>query len=252
MTDRVHPPTNERLRLKQATGWFAAGGAFRQALSLLSDGAFRLFAYLCLEADRRTGRIQSTHQQLAAALGKSKRAVGTYVAELQARGVCQVTAGRNQFAGSIFEISDCYWPYHRAAADRPKSVEQKSYVASVREYFLALGCGSGKFGSAEVAAAQDLYRRGIPLGVIQDAMLMGACRKYTSWFEGRAPEPIGTLAYFESLIAEVQEKPFPPGYSAYLREKVKQFGDLWNEALKSGKTATERGYPGMPSEEIAQ
>jgi hypothetical protein len=212
MTDQVYPSTNERLRLKQATGWFAAGDAFRKALCLLSDGAFRLIAYLCLEADRRTRRIQSTHQQLAAALGKSKRAVDTYVAELQARGVCQIKAGKNQFAGTIFEISDSYWPYHRAVCDSPEAAEQKSYVDSIREYFLALGCGGGKFGAAEAAAAKDLHRRGIPLGLIQDAMLMGACRKYTSWFEGRAPEPIRTLAYFESLIAEIQEKPFPPGY----------------------------------------
>ncbi len=248
MTDQTCTSTNERLRLKQATGWFAAGDGFRNALSLLSDGAFRLFAYLCLEADRRSGRIRSTHQQLAAALRKSKRAVGTYVAELEARGVCHVKAGKNQFAGTIIEISDSYWPYHRAVADSPESPEQKSYVDSVREYFLALGCGSGKFGAAEVAAAKDLHRRGIPLGVIQEAMLMGACRKYSSWFEGRAPEPIRTLAYFESLIAEIQEKPFPQGYSAYLRKKVKQFGELWNESLKSGKTAT----PGTPSKEIVQ
>ena len=78
---------------------------------------------------------------------------------------------------------------------------------SVRECFLALGCGSGKFGAAEAAAARDLQRRGIPLAVIEDAMLMGACRKYISWFEGRALEPIRSLAYFEPLIAEIQEKP---------------------------------------------
>ena len=252
MTDQMCPSTNERLRLKQATGWFAAGDAFRKALSLLSDGAFRLFVYLCLEADRRTGRIRSTHQQLAAALGKSKRAVGTYVAELQARGVCDVKAGKNQFAETVFVISDSYWPYQRAITESHESPEQISYVDSVREYFLALGCGSGKFGPVEVAAAKDLHRRGIPLGVIQDAMLMGACRKYTSWFEGRAPEPIRTLAYFESLIAEIQEMPFPPGYSAYLRKKVKQFGELWEESIKSGKTTPEGGYSGMPSKEIVQ
>jgi hypothetical protein len=251
MTDQSFPSTDERLRLKQPTGWFAAGEAFRKALSLLSDGAFRLFAYLCLEADRRTGRIRATHYELAAALGKSKRAVGTYVAELEARGVCRVQSGKNQFAGTTFEISDSYWPYHRAVVS-PESTEQESYVDSVREYFLALGCGSGKFKAAEAVAAKDFHRRGIPLGVIQDAMLMGACRKYSSWFEGRAPEPIRTLAYFESLIAEIQEKPFPPGYSAYLRKKVKQFGELWNASVKSGKTAPGGGYPGMPSAEIVQ
>jgi hypothetical protein len=252
MIDPIFPSTNERLTLKQATGWFAAGDAFRKALSLLSDGAFRLFAYLCLEADRRTGRTRATHQQLAAALGKSKRAIGIYVAELEAQGLCHVKAGKNQFSGTIIEISENFWPYHRTAIGSAESPEQKSYVDAVREYFLALGCVSGKFGAAETAAAKDLHRRGIPLAVIQLAMLIGACRKYTSWFEGRAPEPIRTLGYFESLIAEIQEKPFPPGYSAYLGKKVRQFDELWKESIKSGKTAQGGGYPGMSPKEIVQ
>ena len=90
MSDQSFPPMNERLSLKQTTGWFPAGDAFRKALAILSDGAFRLFAYLCLEADRRTGRFQATHKELALAMGKSKRAIGSYIAELEARGICHV------------------------------------------------------------------------------------------------------------------------------------------------------------------
>jgi len=251
MTDPTFPSTNERFSLKEPTGWFAAGDAFRKALALLSDGAFRLFAYLCLEADRRTGRFRATHKELATALRKSKRVIGTYVAELEAEGICLVKPGKNQFAGTIFEISDGYWPYHRAA-NCPESPEQKAYVESVRECFLALGCGSGKFGAADAAAASDLQRRGIPLAVIEEAMLMGACRKYTSWFEGRASEPIRSVVYFEPLIAEIQERPFPPGYSAYLRKKVRQFAEIWTESVKSGKAAQGGGYPDMPSQEIVQ
>jgi hypothetical protein len=55
MSDHSFPPMNERLSLKQTTGWFPAGDAFRKALAMLSDGAFKLFAYLCLETDKRTG-----------------------------------------------------------------------------------------------------------------------------------------------------------------------------------------------------
>jgi hypothetical protein len=51
-----------------------------------------------------------------------------------------------------------------------------------------------------------LQRQGIPLAVIEQAMLMGACRKYGSWFEGNALEPIRSLTCFSPLIAEVQEK----------------------------------------------
>ncbi len=235
MTDQTFPSTSKRLSLKEPTGWFAAGGSFRKALALLSDGPFRLFAYLCLEADRPSGRFRATQKELAAALGKSKRAVGAHVGELETKGFCRVIAGKNQFAKTTFEICDEYWPYSRSSSV-VTSPEQDTYVESVRDLFLSLGCGSGKFGAAEAAVARGLQKRGIPLAVIEESMLMGACRKYTSWFEGRALEPIQGLSYFEPLIAEIQEKPFPPGYSAYLRMKVRQFAEHWGRSAKPGKT----------------
>jgi hypothetical protein len=122
----------------------------------------------------------------------------------------------------------------------------------VRECFLALGCVNRKFGAAETAVAINMQRRGIPLAVIEEAMLMGACRKYSSWFEGRALEPIRGLSYFEPLIAEIQEKPFPPGYSEYLRKKVRQFAEDWDESAKASKEVEGGKCPGMPSHKIVQ
>ena len=49
----MSPPA--RLRIKGPSGWFAAGQQWQQALSQLSDGAFKLFAYASLNADRATG-----------------------------------------------------------------------------------------------------------------------------------------------------------------------------------------------------
>lgn len=120
-----------RLALKQQAGWFAAGTACRQASSLLSDGAFKLFFHLCLEADRRSGTLRATHRELAAALKKSKRAIGTYVAELESKGICNVQRAANQFAATTFTIADSYWPYHRlkTSSDSPEEI---TYVNSVR------------------------------------------------------------------------------------------------------------------------
>jgi hypothetical protein len=251
MNDQSFSPLNERLSMKQTTGWFPAGDAFRKALAVLSDGAFRLFAYLCLEADRRTGSFQATHKGLALAMGKSKRAIGSYIAELEARGICSVSPGKNQFAHTIFQISESYWPYHRSD-DCSESPEQKAYVESVRACFLSLGCASGKFGAADAADARDLQQRGILLALVEEAMFVGACRKYGSWLQGQALEPIQSLNYFSPLIAEIQEKPFPPGYSEYLRKKVKQLAEVWNESRKSEDSARKRGCPDMASQKIVQ
>ena len=157
---------------------------------------------------------------------------------------------KNQFAHTTFEISDSYWPYRRSD-DCPESPEQKAYVESVRTCFLSLGCGSGKFGAAEAVDARGFQRRDIPLTVIEEAMLLGACRKYGSWFEGRASEPIQSLRYFDQLIAEIQQEPLPAGYPEYLREKVKQLAALWCEAVKSTSEAR-KGEDHPPPRETIQ
>lgn len=110
-----HPSTarEKGMSLKESSGWFAAGESFHKALTVLSDGAFKLFAWLCLKADRRTGRYETTQKELAVLLSKSRRVVGSYIAELQEQGVCAVCSGKNQFARTTFQICDHYWPYHR-------------------------------------------------------------------------------------------------------------------------------------------
>jgi hypothetical protein len=46
-----------RLRLKRSTGWFAAGHEVAAALPLLSDAAFRLYVFLCLNVDRHSAPL---------------------------------------------------------------------------------------------------------------------------------------------------------------------------------------------------
>ena len=213
-----------KLRLKEPTGWFAAGNRFHRALTLLSDGAFKLFAYICLEADRQTGRLEATHKELARALAKSKRSIGTHIDELQAHQVCNVFPAKNQYARTVFEIAEAYWPYHRADSTPSSSADERTYIDSVREHFLSLGCVSGRFNVADEQIAKHMHQSAIPLAVIQDAMLLGACRKYESWLSRQeVREPIQTLRYFESVIAEIQAQPLPNGYAAYLRSKLKQY-----------------------------
>lgn len=255
MTEKAFIGRHERLRLKEPTVWFPAGRSLRKAMGCLSDGAFKLFTYLCLQADRTTGRLQATHQQLAAALGKSKRAIGSYVVELQNQSICAVSAGKNQYTGSCFQISDDYWPYHRppetATADSATTDSQR-YVAAIREAFVAMACGCGKFSPADVRTAKALERQGVPLVVVLDAMLVGSCRKYVSWLNGGMAEAIGSVAYFLPLIAEIQQQPLADDYRQYVRDKNEQLARGWNQALQVSKQSPKGGYPGMPSPETVQ
>jgi len=215
-------------RLKNSKGWLAAGEGFRRALRLLPDGSFKLFAHLSLEADRRTGRVQATQKELAAALNKSKRAIGIYATDLRQKGVCSIWPAKNQYSKTTFEICDDYWPYQR---EPWVEKELGGYVAAIRESFIALGCTIGMFGPGDVRTAENFERRGIPLETVQDAMLMGACRKYASWLDGGESAPVGSLAYFEALVAEMQHQPLPPGYREYLNMQVKKLALIREQQL---------------------
>jgi hypothetical protein len=221
--------------LKESSGWFAAGDSFRRAMPLLSDGAFKLFAHICLAADRRTGRYEAVQMELAAALGKSRRIVGKYIQELVYKGVCTVRIGKNQYTRTCFEIQDDFWPYRRI----PDAVPQNAYVNAVKTSFLSLGCTTGKFSVRDAQIADQFQTRGIPMELVQDALLLGACRKLISLINGSSAEPIGSLAYFEGLIAEVQERPIPADYREYLRRKVGQLNSAWAKTsahlLKNGE-----------------
>ena len=241
------PDSREKVPLlKESSGWFAAGNSFRRALPLLSDGSFKMFSYICLEADRRTGRYESVQTELAAALRKSRRIVGQYIRELECKGVCNVRHGKNQYARTCFEIRDEYWPYTRMTDATPGN----AYVDSIKNSFIALGCTTGKFTARDAQIADQFQRRHIPLELVQDALLMGACRKLISLLNGSSAEPIASLAYFEGLIAEIRERPIPADYREYLRKKFEQLRSAW--ARTSADLLKKEGCLDMDRREIVQ
>ena len=85
-----------RLTLNHHTGWFATGREMQQALTLLSDGAFKLYVYVCLHAERSSGRLKFRHSELAPSLGKSPRSISSYLNELHRQRVYQLQAAANQ------------------------------------------------------------------------------------------------------------------------------------------------------------
>src|SRR5262250_1284533 len=127
------PAPDPRIRLKEDKGWFAAGASFARALALLSDGAFKLFAWLCLQARCDSGLMEASQHELARALGKSKRAIGRWTAELEAKGLCHIEPGRNQHERTRFRIQDAFWPYYRSAVTAQRS-DRKDQKAPVTDY----------------------------------------------------------------------------------------------------------------------
>jgi hypothetical protein len=239
------------LRIKESPPWFAAGAAFERALRMLSDGAFKLFAHICLQADRRTGRLATTHRDLARTLGKSRRVIGGYVAELDRNRICLVRQGTNQFARTILEIHDDYWPYEKHPATTAPAPEESPFVEAVRAAFLSIACGAGRFTASDLRTARQMQADGIPLAVVEDAILLGACRKYVSWLNGGEANPIGSLRYFQSIVAELRDRELPDDYREHMRLQSARYAARW-KLTKAGQNPPAGGHPDMASPEIAR
>jgi hypothetical protein len=216
-------------KLKNPAGWLAAGEGFRRALQLLSDGGFKLFAHLSLQACRITGCVQTTPDDLAKALNQSRETIEIVIDELRQKRVCSVRPAKKQQPSLMaFSICDEYWPYER---ELHVEIELGDYVAAIRESFLTLECTAGKFGGGDIRKAMEFEKRGVALETVQDALITGACRKFTSWLDGRMSAPIGSLAYFEDIVLEMEDHPLPPGYSEYLKMQVKKLALIWKQQL---------------------
>jgi hypothetical protein len=233
MTANLKPERTRQLRLKKSTNWFAAGEEFLRALGILTDGAFKPFVFICLKADRHSATYHTSTDQLAHALHKPLGAIESCLAEIEAKKVCSIVATNGREYS--FRIADEFWPYCASPGHASAGQHATDYVAAVRQVFLDLGCTSGRFGTSEEAQARSLEKRGVPLDAVRDAMIMGACRKYVSWLNNGYSEPISSISYFESIIAELLRCPPSADYRAYLPYELKRLIKHW---LHNGQTLT--------------
>jgi hypothetical protein len=215
-----------KLVLKQSTGWFAAGWTFAEVMTVSSDAAFKLFAWLCLNADRHTGRIRITAAEIAQALGKSEGEIQTARDELVERGVCCDS-------DLEVEIADRYWPYEKLA---PQAGAQ-AYVTQVRRLLSEPACVRCRFTAADEKMARDLYQRGVTIAQVWRAIWLGCARKYTTLLSSQAAGmPIASLSYFAAVIDEVvAQSNTSDAYWSYVRRKAAALEQEWTDRF-GGRT----------------
>jgi hypothetical protein len=71
--------------------------------------------------------------------------------------------------------------------------------------------------------ARRLYDRGIPLRIVESAMLLGSLRRLIRPAHLPPLPPIRSLAYFQPVIDELLAHPMPENYLEYLRLKLNRF-----------------------------
>ena len=217
-----------RLILNQPTGWFAAGREFAQAITLLSDGAFKLYVYACMRAGRHTGCLRATLDELARAMTRAPTAVALNLDELEERAVCRVI--RNGGSQLVLEIRDSFWPYLKQQTPGCVPEPESEFVQKVRGMFLAPACVQASFSAADEKIATGLHRRGVSLEQITRAILLGCARKYVSMINAGVRTPITSLQYFSDIVEEVSESAIPEGYWEPLRAKVTRMEQQWLHA----------------------
>jgi hypothetical protein len=230
-----------RLILKQPTGWFAAGREVAQALVLLSDGAFKLYMHLCLEADRHSGRARIESAALTRILRKDAALIEAGLDELQHQGVCQRQADQ-------VEICDRFWPYQKQVTlgAGPPEVE---FLRQARAAFLAPACVRATFTAADEKLARNLARSGVTLEQLRRAICLGCARKYVTLLNVQSQVPITSLAYFASLIKEVSQPQIPISYWDHVRRRMEEMEKRWLQMTNS-EAATNAGSAEAPAPEM--
>lgn len=203
-----------RLTLKQPTGWFAAGREVAQAMTLLSDGAFKLYLHLCLQAERHTGRVVLNAAEWTQTLGKDPAWIEACLDELYRHDVCEG-------GGGGVEICDRFWPYEKQAGGAAAAPEAE-FVRQVRAAFLKPACVRSVFTAADEKLALNLYRREVSLEQVRRAIWLGCARKYVAMLNGQTRQPITSLAYFASLMEEVRQPQIPASYWDHVRRRMEE------------------------------
>ena len=96
------------------------------------------------------------------------------------------------------------------------------YVLAVLTLYIELPDTPASASPLDEAWARLFHQRGIPLGVVEAALLLGSLRRH-----GRLPDApplagIRSLAYFQPIVEELSRTPVSESYRATLRLKLQR------------------------------
>jgi hypothetical protein len=217
------------LRLKNPHNWFAAGMEVQQVLEILTDGAFKLFMHICLNAERETGILHTTQVELARNLNKANGTIRKYLGEMEHAGISRNSFNNSPVTRGSVQITSSYWPYEREA--EPKTDDGcEQFVSQIRTMLQERACIRSSFSTADEVLARQWFHAAVPLERIRQAILLGCARKYVAWRNNPSVQgPISTLRYFSPIIEEIAKQKLNPDYWEFLRGRIQRHEKLWIE-----------------------
>lgn len=101
------------------------------------------------------------------------------------------------------------------------STAEPAYIAAVLMLYADLPDTPLRPSPQDQSLARRLHRHGVPLAVVESALLLGSLRRLIRPADAPPLSPVRSLAYFQPVIAELQQQPLPEGYLGYLRAKLR-------------------------------
>ena len=95
-----------------------------------------------------------------------------------------------------------------------------AYVAAVTILYVELPETPLRASVQDQMQARRLFARGIPLRLVETALLLASLRRLVRPADVPALPPIRSLAYFLPVIEELLSQPVPGNYLEYLRLKL--------------------------------
>jgi len=99
-------------------------------------------------------------------------------------------------------------------------LSQDEYVRQILEVYRKTPGTLGTVRRADRLLAMQLYQRGLPAHVIENALVLAAARRLIRPTDRPPLNPIRSLAYFLPVIEEVLESHIGSDYFQYLRHKL--------------------------------
>lgn len=97
---------------------------------------------------------------------------------------------------------------------------QEEYVQRVLAAYRSTPGTAGTIRRPDRLLAAQLYERGVPLTVIENALVLAAARRLIRPIESPPLNTIRSLAYFVPVIEEVANLRVSPDYFQHLRQKI--------------------------------
>ncbi len=102
-------------------------------------------------------------------------------------------------------------------------ISREEYVQKVLSAYRRTPGTAGTARRPDRLLAVQLHERGVPLAVVENALVLAAARRFIRPPGSPALGTIRSLAYFSPVIEEVLELRVSPDYFQYLRQKIQRF-----------------------------